>query len=106
MNFKSILASLALSLALALPAFASEPVDINTADATTLAEGLNGIGLSKAEAIVASRTENGPFASADDLANVKGIGVKTVERNRDMIVLGGPKARVAAARKTKADDAE
>jgi hypothetical protein len=48
MNFKTILASLVLSLALALPAFAAGQVDINSADAKTLAEGLNGVGLSNA----------------------------------------------------------
>ena len=48
--------------------------------AKTLAKELNGIGLSKAEAIVAHREKNGPFKSADDLAKVKGIGAKTVER--------------------------
>jgi competence protein ComEA len=106
MNFKSILASIVLSLALALPAFAVESVDINTADATTLAEGLNGIGLSKAEAIVAYRNEHGAFASADDLANVKGIGMKTVERNRDLIVVGSSKPSAAKAKKVKAEDAE
>ena len=78
MNFKTLLASLVLSLALALPAFAAEQVDINSADAKTLAEGLNGVGMSKAEAIVAYRDEHGPFASAEDLSQVKGIGEKTV----------------------------
>lgn len=106
MNIKSILAALVLSLALALPAFASEPVDINTADAKTLAEGLNGIGMSKAEAIVAYRSENGPFASADELGNVKGIGEKTIERNRDVIVLGSSKAKVASVKTPKAEAAE
>ena len=43
---------------------------------------LNGVGEAKAQAIVAYRAENGPFASADDLASVKGIGAKTVEANR------------------------
>ena len=93
MNFKSVLASLVLSLALALPAFAAEPVDINSADAKTLAEGLNGVGMSKAEAIVAYRDEHGPFASAEDLAMVKGIGDKLVEKNRDSIVVGGGKTK-------------
>ena len=93
MNLKTILASLILSCALALPAFAAEPVDINTADAKTLAEGLNGIGMSKAEAIVAYREENGPFTSADDLARVKGVGDKIVERNRDLIVTGSTKSK-------------
>ncbi len=104
MNLKTLLATLALSLALAFPAFAAEPVDINTADATTLAEGLAGIGMSKAEAIVAYRSENGPFASADELANVKGIGEKTIERNRDVIVAGG-KAKVASTKPAKATEA-
>ena len=99
MNLKSILASLVLSLALALPAFAADPVDINNADAQTLAEGLNGVGLSKAEAIVAYRSEHGPFASAEDLAQVKGIGEKIVEKNRDNIVVGG-KTKATASRKT------
>jgi competence protein ComEA len=99
MNFKTLLASLVLSLALALPAFAAEQVDINSADAQTLAEGLNGVGMSKAEAIVAYRDEHGPFASAEDLALVKGIGEKTVEKNRDNIVVGGGKAKSSASRK-------
>ena len=100
MNFKTLLASLVLSLAFALPAFAAEQVDINSADATTLAEGLNGVGLSKAEAIVAYRDEHGPFANAEDLAQVKGIGEKIVEKNRDNIVVGGSKAKSSASRKT------
>lgn len=71
------IAALASSLAFA------GPVNINTADAQTLATNMNGVGLSKAEAIVAYRKANGPFHSIDDLAKVKGIGAKTVERNRD-----------------------
>lgn len=65
-------------------------VDINTADAATLAAGLNGIGAAKADAIVAYRTENGPFQSVEDLEKVKGIGAKTVELNRDLISVGKP----------------
>lgn len=98
MNFKNVLASLVLTLALALPAFAAEPVDINTADATTLAEGLTGVGMNKAEAIIAYRDEHGPFASAEDLAQVKGIGDKLVERNRDNIVVGGAKAKASSSK--------
>lgn len=55
-------------------------ININTADIETLAS-LNGIGQSKAEAIVAYREANGPFQSSDELANVKGIGERTVEKN-------------------------
>ena len=58
------------------------PVDINTADAATIARELNGIGLSKAQDIVAYREKNGAFKSPDDLRKIKGIGAKTLERNR------------------------
>lgn len=61
------------------------PVDINTADAATIAKELNGIGLSRAHAIVAYREKNGAFKSADELRNIKGIGAKTLERNRSNI---------------------
>jgi competence protein ComEA len=74
-------------LALALPTLAAAQVDINSADAKTLAETLNGVGLVKAEAIVAYRTKNGPFKRIDDLAKVKGIGAKTIDANRDEIVI-------------------
>lgn len=73
--------------ALPLATIAAEPVNINTADAETLASGLKGIGLAKAKAIVAHREANGPFESADDLMQVKGIGEKTVESNRDLILV-------------------
>ncbi|MDH5632991.1 MAG: helix-hairpin-helix domain-containing protein [Gammaproteobacteria bacterium] len=63
------------------------PVNINTADAATIAAELNGVGLKKAEAIVAYRAKNGAFKTAEDLAKVKGIGLKTVSKNRDNIVV-------------------
>lgn len=74
-----------LLLGLPLAASAVEPVNINTADAQALASHLKGIGLAKAEAIVIHREAHGPFQSADDLLQVKGIGKKTVEQNRDLI---------------------
>jgi len=58
------------------------PVDINTADAKTLARELQGVGMAKAEAIVSYREKNGPFKSADDLVKVKGLGKKLVEQNK------------------------
>ncbi len=58
------------------------PVDINTADAATIAKELQGIGLSKAQAIVAYREKNGSFKNAEELRKIKGIGAKTLERNR------------------------
>lgn len=66
---------------------ATRPVNINTADADTLAQALRGIGRSKAEAIVAYRDEHGPFKSLDELGNVKGIGDKTLEQLRPQLSL-------------------
>jgi competence protein ComEA len=74
--------ALALSiLALPLLAFAGQ-VNINTADAATISSELNGIGLSKAQSIVEYRKKHGPFRSVEDLSLVKGIGERTVEKNR------------------------
>jgi competence protein ComEA len=61
------------------------PVDINTADAPTLAKELKGIGPAKAQAIVAWRKEHGPFKSPDDLSLVKGIAQKVIDENRPNI---------------------
>ena len=66
---------------------AAEPVNINQASVEQIAASLNGIGPAKAEAIVKYRTENGPFVSADQLADVKGIGPSTVEKNRAYILV-------------------
>lgn len=55
-------------------------VDINTADKKELSS-LSGIGASKAAAIIEYRSAN-CFKSINELANVKGIGNKTVEKNR------------------------
>ena len=86
--FSTILASLVLSIL----SFASlAAVNINTADAETIQKELKGIGAQKAEAIVAYRGANGNFQTAEELTNVKGIGIKTVDKNRDNIVLEMPK---------------
>jgi competence protein ComEA len=76
-----------------------DKVNLNTADAVTIDRVLLNIGPSKAQAIVAYRKEHGSFKSPEQLALVKGIGLKTVEKNRDRIVLGGsavPARRPAA----------
>ncbi len=101
-NLKSLIAATALSLALASSAFAAEKVNINTADAATLDRVLVNVGPSKAEAIVAYRKQHGAFRSAEQLAQVDGIGLKTVEKNRDMIVIGGAVAPAAPAAGAKA----
>lgn len=96
--FPVLLKSLLFSLLLfAGSALAADKVDINTADAAQLEEVLVGIGASKAQAIVEYRKANGPFKSADELVNVKGIGLKTVERNRDAIAVGPSRAAPAKA---------
>ena len=64
---------------------AAATVNINTADAATLADRMNGIGIKKAQAIVSYREQNGPFKSVDDLVNVAGIGQSTLEKNRSVI---------------------
>ncbi len=63
------------------------PVNVNTADAETISAELQGVGLSKALAIVDYRKAHGPFKSVDDLTLVKGIGERTVEINRANILL-------------------
>ena len=95
-TLKTLFSSLILSLALAGAAIAGETVNINTADAATIDRVLVNVGPAKAQAIVDYRKANGAFRSAEQLALVKGIGLKTVEKNRDRIVVGA--ARPAAAR--------
>jgi competence protein ComEA len=54
--------------------------------------------LAKAKLIVDYRTAHGAFKSMDELTNVKGIGLKTVEKNRDYIKLGGAAPAKTAAK--------
>jgi competence protein ComEA len=77
------------------------PVNVNTADANTIAKELDGIGPAKAQAIVEYRQKNGPFRSADDLLKVDGIGEKVLEQNRGNIRVDKAAAPAAApAKKT------
>jgi competence protein ComEA len=91
MRFLTKTAAIAL-LSLPMLAFAGQ-VNVNTADAETIAAELNGVGLSKAKAIVEYRTKHGPFQSVDDLSLVKGIGERTVEKNRSDIQVSTPKKK-------------
>lgn len=65
---------------------ASGKVNINTADSSQL-QTLSGVGESKAKKIIDYREANGPFKSIEDLANVSGIGEKTVENLREYICI-------------------
>ena len=80
----SILAALAVVLPVA--SFAG-PVDLNSADAETIARELNGVGTARAQAIVDYRDEYGAFESAEDLLNVTGIGRHILDVNRANIRL-------------------
>ena len=91
---RQFLASLVLIFSLfavQAPAWAEEPaepqavvVNINTATAAELTQ-LDGIGETKALAIIADRDANGPFESEGDLTRVRGIGDTTVENNAGRI---------------------
>jgi competence protein ComEA len=106
-SFPVLMKSLLLSvLLLAGTAFAADKVDINTADVAQLEQVLVGVGRAKAEAIVEYRKANGPFKSADELALVKGIGLKTVERNRDLITVGNAAGPARATPATAAAPAK
>lgn len=78
-----------LALILATGAQAQDArVDVNIADAETIARVLDGVGLSKAEAIVRHREEHGRFTDVYDLTQVRGIGDATVARNEERISIG------------------
>ena len=85
---------LALSLALFASIVVAGPVNINTADAETLAAELTGIGPALAAEIVRDREQNGRYDSPDALSRVKGVGARIVEMNRENIrVSDQPAAR-------------
>ena len=67
-----------------LLANSSKVININTASEAQLTQ-LDGIGAKKAQQIILYRQMIAPFATADDLANVKGIGKATVDKNRHRI---------------------
>lgn len=97
-SFRSRLAYILLALLLAwgfTPVYAQQAppdpvtttVNINVADAATLSEALNGVGDSRARDIVRYREEFGPFTTVEQLAEVKGIGMSTLDKNRALITL-------------------
>ena len=84
MKMKILLAAIVLGIAgMAM----AGPVNVNTADAETISAELQGVGITKAIAIVEYRKANGPFKTVDDLVQVKGIGERTVEINRKNILV-------------------
>lgn len=82
---RTLLSTLVAGLFLSFGAVANPIVDLNTADADTLARMLNGVGPAKADAIIAYREAHGPFQHVDELVKVKGIGPATIELNRALL---------------------
>ena len=76
------------------------PVNVNTADANTIARELDGIGPAKAQAIVDYRQKNGPFKTPEDLLKVEGIGDKVLDQNKGNIRVyrGGAAPATASAK--------
>ncbi len=72
------------------------PVNINTADAETLAMELTGVGPALAAAIVADREANGEFPSPEALARVRGIGSHVLEVNEGNILVSTPEEEEGA----------
>jgi len=63
------------------------PVNVNQASAEEISVALQGVGQKKAEAIVAYREAHGKFKTLESLSDVKGIGAKTIEKNKADILL-------------------
>ena len=95
---KKLVLAFILCFSFALNAFAA--VNINTATQEQL-ETLNGIGPSKAIAIIEYRKENGNFKTVDDLNNVPGFGDKTLAKLKPEITVSGGAAPAAATATTK-----
>ncbi|MEM7220838.1 MAG: ComEA family DNA-binding protein [Pseudomonadota bacterium] len=90
----ALVLSLLLAFAFAAPSMAEpdlpqipQSVNVNTADATTIAGVLTGVGVSRAAAIIAYRERHGAFSTIDELTKVRGVGQRTLERNAGRIRL-------------------
>jgi competence protein ComEA len=91
-------------IAALLPAVSwAGPVNVNTADAATLARELDGIGPAKAQAIVDYRQKNGAFQSPEDLLKVEGIGERVLDMNKGNIRVERGSAAAEAKKPAKAE---
>lgn len=68
----------------------AKQININTASAEELTQ-LKGVGSNHAARIIEFREKNGPFKKPEDLTLVPGVGQKTFERNKDLILVEAPK---------------
>lgn len=83
-----------LSLAAITSLAASEPVDINSADAAQIARAMKGVGMKVATRIVTFREKYGLFPSVDALVEVRGVGKKLIYRNQKRIVALFPESEL------------
>ena len=84
--FFSMLVVISVVFLFAITAGAGDPVKVNINTASAdELAQLKGVGAKYAVKIVEYREKNGPFKSPEDLMNVQGIGTKTFEANREMI---------------------
>lgn len=60
-------------------------IDLNTVDVAKLTGSFKGIGKKRAEAIIAYRDSHSGFKSIEELAEVKGLGQKFMEKNREKL---------------------
>jgi len=83
-----LLVALAMVMAFSAPSWAGNAgkINLNKATAAELSQ-LKGIGMKYAERIVEFRDKNGPFKQVEDLLKVQGIGPKTLEKNKDRIIV-------------------
>ena len=72
---------------------AVQTLQINQASAEEIADALDGVGMTKAQAIVDYRTMHGPFTSLSMLESVKGIGAKTIAANSEKIAFDVPQQK-------------
>jgi competence protein ComEA len=80
--------ALAMVMAFSAPLWAGDAGKINLNKATaTEISQLKGIGMKYAERIVEFRDKNGPFKQVEDLLKVQGIGPKILEKNKDRITV-------------------
>ncbi|MGJ8667934.1 MAG: ComEA family DNA-binding protein [Oceanococcus sp.] len=79
--------AMGLLLALVCQCVLAGPININTANVEQLDAELYGIGQALAKRIVRYRDAHGPFRSPDEIQNVPYVGVKTFEKNRQLILV-------------------
>ena len=83
-----LIVALAMVVAFSAPSWATDAgkINLNKATAAELSQ-LKGIGMKYAKRIVEFRDKNGPFKQVEDLLKVQGIGLKTLEKNKDRIIV-------------------